>query len=99
MVTVLNHYTGPKHSALQSALNEHLVNLTRTIGKGKNKRKISLCPGRGKGTTAGATIRQYFTPQERLNALDNFYRNYANGQYYGPYLRELQEVNNRGGLR
>src|SRR5262249_10235423 len=38
----------------------------------------------------GSEVVRNFTPGERIAALEQFYRNYRGGMYYGPFMAELQ---------
>lgn len=41
---------------------------------------------------SGSIVRSIFTKRERMNALEGFYRKFANGQYYQNYADELAET-------
>ena len=44
----------------------------------------------------GETVRRIFKPEERLAALDDFYRNYNGGEYYDDFMKELANTLERG---
>jgi hypothetical protein len=55
-----------------------------------------MLPRRG---NSGATVRRNFTPQERIGALDAFYRTFADGRYYAAFRMELNAALKRGRLK
>ena len=52
-----------------------------------------MMPRRG---NAGEVVCRNFRPNERINALDEFYRNFAEGRYYAAFRMELKAAIARG---
>ena len=65
--------SGEKHAILQGELNVHLRRITKKLAGGE---VVDMMPRRG---NAGVAVRRNFTPSERIDALDAFYRNFAEG--------------------
>jgi len=74
---------GEKHAILQGELNVHLRSVTKKLPGGE---LVDMMPRRG---NAGKLVRWNFTPEERINVLDGFYRNFAEGRYYVAFRMEL----------
>jgi hypothetical protein len=85
--------SGKGHTILQGELEAHLRTITKTLPGGK---VVDMLPRRG---NSGATVRRNFTPQERIGALDAFYRTFADGRYYAAFRMELNAALKRGRLK
>ena len=81
--------SGEKHAILQGELNAHLRTVTKKLPGGQ---VVDMMPRRG---NAGEAVCRNFTPEERINALDAFYRNFAEGRYYTAYRMELNAARAR----
>ena len=64
-------------------LNAHLRTVTKKLPSGE---VVDMMPRRG---NAGEVVCRNFTPEERINALDDFYRHFAEGRYYAAFRMEL----------
>lgn len=87
--SALRHLNAFRHTKLHRRLSAHLDSITKTV----NGQTYTMLPKKGQ---SGAVIRDIFTPQERLAALDDFYRKYNGGEYYQDFLKELEETLRRG---
>jgi len=64
--------------------------MTKKLAGGK---VVDMMPRRG---NAGEVVCRNFRPNERINALDEFYRNFAEGRYYAAFRMELKAAIARG---
>jgi len=88
--TRLTLLSGEKHAILQGELNAHLRSVTKKLPGGE---VVDMMPRRG---NAGKLVRWNFTPEERLNALNSFYRGFAEGRYYVAFRMELNAALAKG---
>jgi len=88
--TSLTLLSGERHAILQGELNAHLRRVTKKLVGGE---VVDMMPRRG---NAGVAVRRNFTPSERIDALDAFYRNFAEGRYYTAFRMELNAALSRG---
>jgi len=84
---------GEKHAILQGELNVHLRSITKKLLGGK---VVDMMPRRG---NAGKVVLLNFTLDERIRALDDFYRNFAEGRYYAAFRMELKAARAKGRLQ
>lgn len=89
----LPYLSSPTHTRLQNALDAFLRGRTKTLPNG---RTVDMMPRKG---NPGSQVRQFFTPQERLNAVDEFYRTFEGGRYYPAYRMEFNATVNTGKFR
>lgn len=82
-----------KHTVLQGALDDYLRGITKTLPNG---RVVSMLPTRG---NPGTIVRRMFSPVERVQAVDRFYRGFAGGRYYPAFRMELNAARKAGRLR
>jgi hypothetical protein len=74
-------------------LNVHLRRITKKLAGGE---VVDMMPRRG---NAGIVVRRNFTSTERINALDAFYRNFAEGRYYAAFRMELRAALSKGSYK
>ena len=72
-----------KHTILQGALDDYLASVKKTLPDGSS---VDMLARKGNN---GSKIRKNFTLEERINAVDNFYKNFDNGSYYPAFRMEL----------
>ncbi|WP_232101926.1 polymorphic toxin-type HINT domain-containing protein [Gimesia chilikensis] len=89
-LTDLNSF---KHTVLQGALDDFLLNKTKLLADG---RVVHMKPQTG---NSGRTVRANFTLQERIDALDEFYSSFVEGRYYPAFRMELNAAKKTGKLR
>jgi hypothetical protein len=67
--------------------------ISNELGEGE---VVDMMPRRG---NAGEVVCRNFTPEERINALDDFYRHFAEGRYYAAFRMELNATMARGSYK
>ena len=70
------------HTAVHIALKEFLKGQTKVI----NGKTVDMFPRKG---NPGAAVRNNFRLQERMDAFDEFYKNYQGGRFYKNYSDEV----------
>ena len=81
-----------KHTVLQGMLDRHLRTITKRL---QNGTVVDMFPRRG---NSGRHIIRNFTLDERINAIDTFYRNFLNGRFYPAFQMELNAAIKGGHL-
>lgn len=80
------------HSVLQGELDKHLMAITKTLPDGK---VVSMFAN---PQNPGVRVRQVFSLEERVNAVDSFYRNFAGGRYHASFRMEINAAGKQGKL-
>jgi hypothetical protein len=70
-----------------------LRTVTKKLTGGK---VVDLMPRRG---NAGKLVLRNFTLDERINAMDEFYRKFAEGRYHAAFRMELNAARAKGRLQ
>jgi hypothetical protein len=81
-----------KHSVLQGELDVHLRGITKTLDDGTS---VDMLPRRG---NPGRAVRRNFTLEERIKAVDDFFRGFADGRFYPAFRMELNAARKAGKL-
>ncbi|MCA9118590.1 MAG: hypothetical protein H6822_03905 [Planctomycetaceae bacterium] len=87
--SILRNLNSFRHTKIHRALSEHLNDLSKTV----DGKIYTMLPKKGQ---SGKTVREVFGADERLAALDDFYRKYNGGEYYQDFQKELAETLSRG---
>lgn len=82
-----------KHTVMQGALDNHFRGVTKTLSNGKT---VDMLPRRG---NPGARVRRVFSLDERVQAVDDFYKTFASGRFYPAFRMELNAARKAGKLR
>ena len=87
--SVLTRLNVFRHTKLHTRLALHLDGITKVV----NGHSYTMLPKAGQ---SGDVVRRVFSPQERIAALDQYYRNYNKGEYYRSFLEELSYILSKG---
>ncbi|MDQ2180187.1 RHS repeat domain-containing protein [Marinifilum sp. D714] len=79
----LTNLGSTKHTILQGALDDHLKTVKKTLSDGTI---VDMFARKG---NSRAKIKKNFTLEERIQAVDDFYKTFDNGSYYPAFRMEL----------
>ncbi len=82
-----------KHTALQRALNAYLRKLPKRFYKGK---LYHMCP---RAYNSGKIVRNLWTLEERIDAVDQFYLTFMKGVHHTSFRMEINAARKAGYLR